>query len=86
MDGGIALLVLLALVVVGGSIAGIIALFQLSSLKREVVALRVKLNATYVNNSQTNTANKWIFAVSNLDSGFGGHRTRREAFNLSWIC
>jgi len=65
MDGGIALLVLLALVVVGGSIAGIIALFQLSSLKREVVALRVKLNATYVNNPQTNTAN--TFKNSNED-------------------
>ena len=65
MDGGIALLVLLALVVVGGSIAGIFAFFQLSSLKREVVALRVKLNATYSHHPQTNTANQ--FDNSNAD-------------------
>ena len=59
MDGGIALLILLALVVVGGSIAGIFAFFQLSSLKREVAALRVKLNATYTQHPQTNTANQF---------------------------
>ena len=59
MDDGIALLVLLALVVVGGSIAGIIAFFQLSSLKREVAALRVELNATYIHNPQATIVNSF---------------------------
>lgn len=59
MDGGIALLILLALVVVGGSIAGIFAFFQLSSLKRELAALRVKLNATYTHHPQANPANQF---------------------------
>ncbi len=54
MDEGIALIVLLVLVVFGGSVAGIVALLQLSSLKREVATLKVKLNAADTPNLKVN--------------------------------
>ena len=55
MDEGIALLILLVLVVFGGSVAGIIALFQLSVLKKEVGLLREKLAEPRPDKPQTDT-------------------------------
>ena len=55
MDEGIALLILLVLVVFGGSVAGIIALFQLSVLKKEVALLREKLAEPRPDKPQTDT-------------------------------
>jgi len=45
MDEGIALIVLLVAVILFGSVAGIVALFQLSNLRKEVIALRKTISS-----------------------------------------
>ncbi|HEA18206.1 MAG TPA: hypothetical protein ENH88_17530, partial [Pseudoalteromonas prydzensis] len=51
MDDVIGLIVILSLVVVAGSIAGLIALTKVSTLKQEVAALKKQLHAVIANNA-----------------------------------